>query len=160
MRFNIYSFTVTSADSGVVRDVAVKAYRGSLLLTNFRVRIDGAVAGVEVGDLDTNRLPELYIYSTSGGSGSFGHVYGWQFLPERIATIQTTSWLTGHDGYMGHDSLWVERDVLCRTFPTYNAGDANAQPTGKTRLVRYRLRPAGESFVLIADPQTEQSTDR
>jgi len=160
LRFNIYTFTISATDSGSVRDLFVKAYRGSLLLTNFHTRIDGAVVGAEVADLDKNRLPELYVYSTSDGSGSFGRVYGWQFLPERKADIQAPNWLEVGVGYMGHDSLWTEQTSLCRKFPVYNAGDANAQPTGGEKMIRYRLLPAGQSFTLIPEPSADQAASR
>ncbi|MFD2569706.1 hypothetical protein ACFSUS_03620 [Spirosoma soli] len=152
LRFNIYTFTITATDSGAVRDLNVKAYRGALLLTNFRTRIDGAVVSAEVADLDQNRFPELYVYSTSDGSGSFGRVYGWQFLPERKADVTLVNWqLKNTDGYMGHDSLWVERDILCRKYPIYRPGDANAEPTGGVRMMRYRLRAAGDKYTLMAE---------
>lgn len=152
LRFNVYTFTVTAADTGRVRDVQVKAYRGELLLTNFRVRVEGTVTGAEVGDLDNNRFPELYVYSTTNGSGSFGRVYGWQFLPERKADITPANWRDRlPDGYMGHDSVWVERDILCRKFPVYQPGDANAEPSGGYRMMRYKLRPAGTGFSLAAE---------
>ena len=152
LRFNVYTFAVTAADTGRVRDVQVKAYRGELLLTNFQVRVDGAVTGMEVADLDNNRFPELYVYSTSAGSGSFGRVYGWQFLPERKADITPANWRsTMPQGYMGHDSLWVERDILCRKFPIYQPGDANAEPSGGYQMMRYKLQPAGTAFSLTAE---------
>ncbi|QDK78215.1 hypothetical protein EXU85_06230 [Spirosoma sp. KCTC 42546] len=152
LRFNVYSFSVLAADTGRVREVIVKAYRGELLLTNFRVRIDGAVVGAEVADLDNNRFPELYVYSTSDGSGSFGHVHAWQFLPERKADITVPNWrVTLPEGYMGHDSLWVERDIFCRKYPIYRSGDANAEPSGGFQMVRYRLKPAGAGFTLAAE---------
>lgn len=154
LHFNIYTFTIVAADSGAVRDLTIKAYRGQLLLTNFRTRIDGAVAGAEVADLDHNRFPELYVYSTSSGSGSFGRVYGWQFLPERKADIQLTNWrLPPANGYMGHDSLWVEDSVLCRQYPVYRPGDANAEPSGGMQMLRYQLQPAGQGFALVAEPE-------
>lgn len=152
LRFNVYTFTVTATDTGRIRDVQVKAYRGELLLTNFRVRVEGTVTGAEVADLDNNRFPELYVYSTTNGSGSFGRVYGWQFLPERKADITLINWRNRlPDGYMGHDSVWVERDILCRKFPVYQPGDANAEPSGGYQMMRYKLRPAGTGFSLIAE---------
>lgn len=151
LRFNVYTFSVLATDTGAVRDLTVKAYRGSLLLTNFRTRVDGAVVRAEVADLDKNRFPELYVYSVSDGSGSFGRVYGWQFLPDRKADIQTMNWWQGMPGYMGHDSLWVERDVLCRQFPVYGPGDANAEPSGGVRRVRYRLQAAGMAYRLVPE---------
>lgn len=152
LRFNVYTFTVMAADTGRVHDVQVKAHRGQLLLTSFRIRVDGAVTDAEVADLDNNRFPELYIYSTSDGSGSFGRVYGWQFFPERKADIVSTNWnVAMPNGYMGHDSLWVKGDELYRRFPIYEPGDANAEPSGGYRLMRYKLRPSGTAFSLTAE---------
>ena len=148
----MYTFTVSAADTGRVRSVLVKAYRGELLLTNFRIRVDGAVVGAQVGDLDNNRFPELYIYSTSDGSGSFGRVYAWQFLPDRKVDITPANWRSpALNGYMGHDSLWIERDILCRKFPAYQSGDANAEPSGGFQMIRYKLQPAGSGFSLMAE---------
>jgi hypothetical protein len=152
LKFNVYTFSLMAADSGRVRDVFVKAYRGELLLTSFRVRVDGAVVGAEVADLDGNRFPELYVYSTSYGSGSFGRVYAWQFLPDRKADVTLPNWrLQPVNGYMGHDSLWIEGDILCRKYPVYQFGDANAEPSGGYRMVRYKLRPAGTGYLLVAE---------
>lgn len=154
LRFNVYTFTVSAADTGAVRELTVNAYRGAQLLTNFRVRIDGAIVGAEVADLDNNRFPEVYVYSTSDGSGSFGRVYAWQFLPERRADITAANWsLPTDSGYMGHDSLWVERDILCRKYPVYQPGDGNSEPTGGTRMVRYQLKPSGTKFAFVTKPE-------
>ncbi|WP_245877718.1 PliI family lysozyme inhibitor of I-type lysozyme [Spirosoma fluviale] len=153
MRFNIYSFTIAASDSGRTRNLQVKAYRGALLLTNFTMLVDGPVMGAEVADLDSNRFPELYVYTTTDGSGSFGRVYAWQFLPERKADILLPAWQTPEvDGYMGHDSLWIEQSRLFRKFPVYRAGDANVAPSGGYRLTRYQLKPSKNGFALIAEP--------
>ncbi|WP_020605009.1 hypothetical protein [Spirosoma spitsbergense] len=152
LQFNIYRFLVSAPDSGRVRTVTIKAYRGELLLTKFTVRVDGAVSGTDVADLDGNRFPELYLFSTSDGSGSFGRVYAWQFMPERKADISLPrNWLPEPvQGYMGHDSLWVENNLLCRRYPIYQAGDANATSSGGYRLMRYQLKPAGTGYALTA----------
>jgi hypothetical protein len=152
LRFNVYKFLVAAADSGAVRDLSIKAYRGELLLTTFQIRIDGAIVGAEVADLDNNRFPELYVYSASNGSGSFGRVYAWQFLPERKADVTPLNWrLTTTEGYMGHDSLWVEQNILCRKYPVYLPGDANAEPSGGIQMKRYRLQQAGAGYALVAE---------
>ncbi|GAB3644085.1 hypothetical protein GCM10027423_47220 [Spirosoma arcticum] len=153
LRYNVYTFTISGADTGAVRDLTINAYRGLLLLTKFGVRVDGAVVNAEVADLDNNGFPELYVYCTSDGSGSFGRVHAWQFLLERKADITLAGWTLPKDsGYMGHDSLWIERDILCRKYPIYQSGDANTGPTGGTRMVRYRLKPTGLKFTLVAQP--------
>ena len=155
LQFNIYRFLVSAPDSGRVRTATIKAYRGELLLTKFTVRVDGAVSGTEVADLDGNRFPELYLYSTSDGSGSFGRVYAWQFMPERRATIDLPqNWLPESvKGYMGHDSLWVEKNLLFRRYPVYQAGDANATSSGGYRIMRYQLKPEGAGYRLTANEQ-------
>lgn len=152
LRYNIYSFSIDAPDSGIVRELTIKAHRGQLLLTNFRVRIEGAVAGAQVADLDKNRYPELYVYSSTSGGGSYGRVYGWQFLPERKADVMVVNWrLSPERGYMGRDSLWIERDVLCRQYPVFRPGDDETEPTGGNRIVRYRLRSVGPGFALVAE---------
>lgn len=148
LRYNVYVFTVSAPDTGAVREMRVRAQRGQLLLTSFRIRVDGTVLNAEVADLDGNRFPELYVYTATDGSGSFGRVYAWQFMPERLATITPVNWSKPAEGYMGHDSLWVEPNMLCRKFPVYKPGDANAQPSGGAQMMRYYLRPVGTGYVL------------
>ncbi|AQG80336.1 hypothetical protein [Spirosoma montaniterrae] len=153
LRYNIYSFTLTSPDTGKAHVLTVRAYRGQLLLTTFQTRVEGPIVGADVADLDGNRFPEVYAYSQSTGSGSFGRVYAWQFLPERKADIALPNWRLPDDvGYMGHDSLWVEQDILCRRYPVYRSGDVNAEPTGGNTMKRYRLRQAGTGYALVAEP--------
>ena len=149
LRFNVYTFTVETPDTGAVRTASIKAWRGQLLLTSFLVRVDGAITKAEVADLDGNRFPELYVFSRSSGSGSFGRVYGWQFFSERKADITPVSWqLSAKTGYMGHDSLWLDQNMLCRQFPRYKPGDTNASPTGGIGMMRYQLKPVGQGYTL------------
>ena len=148
LHFNVYTFNVSATGSGTVRELTVRAFRGNLLLTRFQLPTDGAVVGAEVADLDTNRFPELYVYTSSDGSGSFGRVYGWQFLPEQKADIKLADWLKTPAGYMGHDSLWTEQSILCRKYPVYQPGDANAQPSGGFAMLRYQLRATGSGYTL------------
>lgn len=148
LRFNVYTFTVNGADTGRVRPVRVAAYRGATLLTRFDIKTDGAVTDAAVGDLDRNGMPELYLFATSEGSGSFGQVYAWQFLPQRRAAILCPAWRPKTDEYMGRDSIWLADGYLNRTYPIYQSGDAQAEPSGGLRYLRYRLRDAGSYYAL------------
>jgi hypothetical protein len=49
---------------------------------------------------------------------------------------------------MGHDSFAVSGNTLVRHFPLYKAGDGNAQPTGGSRQISYRLALAEAGWVL------------
>jgi hypothetical protein len=105
--------------------------------------VDGTVTGAEVADLDADGSPELYVYVTSAGSGSYGSLVAFATsgrkslgeilqppLPEGAAAAA---------GYRGHDRFEVAGDVLLRRFPVYRDGDSNAAPSGGTRRLRYRL---------------------
>lgn len=153
LRFNVYSFSVSADDTASVRQMTIKAYRGKLLLTNFKVQLNGTVTNAEVADLDKNGFPELYIYSTN--ENSLGRVHAWQFLAERKAAITPVNWPLATDkAYMGQDSLWVDRASLCRKYPAYQVVKGKKVATGYTHWVRYRLRPVGSSFALVPEPKS------
>ncbi|WP_080239012.1 hypothetical protein [Spirosoma rigui] len=152
LRFNVYSFNVSAADSANARQLTVKAYRGTLLLTNFKVQLDGSIINAEVGDLDKNGFPELYVYSMK--ANSLGRVHAWQFLADRKASITPVNWPLATDkAYMGQDSLWIDRASLCRKYPAYQVVNGKKVATGKTHWVRYRLKAVGSSFALVAEPR-------
>jgi hypothetical protein len=52
---------------------------------------------------------------------------------------------------MGHDELRVVENALVRRFPVYRDGDTNAQPTGGTRQIRYKLGAGEAAWVLRQD---------
>lgn len=148
LTFGGYRFQIDASAGDTKRLLQIHAVRGNTLLTAFHLPIDRPVIDAHVADLDANHFPELYIFLSSDGSGSFGRVMAWQFLSQRKAEIRTEGWQLNDAAYMGHDSLWIEEGVLCRRFPVYRPGDANAQPSGGMRTIRYRLQVAGEQFLL------------
>lgn len=101
------------------------------------------VVGAELGDLNVDGWPEVLVYLTSDGSGSYGRIIGYSvnkgksmsevYLPE-LADDKKMS-----EGYMGHDEFGIVENTFCRRFPLYNPKDTNAKPTGKTRQVQYKL---------------------
>ncbi|MCP9780612.1 MULTISPECIES: hypothetical protein [Cyanobium] len=116
-----------------------------------RQEILGSVSGVEVADLDANGLPEVYVFITSAGSGSYGSMEGWALNKGRrsLSTIHMPE-LTGQaaQGYQGHDEFAVVELTLARRFPIYRPGDNNAKPTGGTRQISYKLVPGEASWQL------------
>ena len=149
LHYNVYTFSVSAVPNEGISELIVRAYRGNLLLTRFQIPADGIVLHADVADLDNNRFPELYVYARSDGSGSFGNVYAWQFLLSYRADIKPMNWFALPDGYMGHDSLWVEGNALCRRYPVFQPGDANFQPSGGLQTVYYQLQPVGMEYVLL-----------
>jgi hypothetical protein len=56
---------------------------------------------------------------------------------------------------MGHDEFAVLENVLGRRFPVYKEGDANSEPSGKTRQLQYKLTPGEAGWVLQLKDITE-----
>jgi hypothetical protein len=117
--------------------------------------IDGTVTGAEVADLNTDGSPEIYVYVTSAGSGSYGSLVAYSankrkslseiYLPplsENKAAAQA---------YMGHDEFAVVESTLVRRFPIYKPGDSNSKPTGGTRQLQYKLVPGEATWILRLD---------
>jgi hypothetical protein len=107
------------------------------------------ISDVFVTDLDANGYDEIYIITTSAGSGSYGTILGFASNKDKsLSMINFPEIQTGDEnfkGYMGHDSFKLEDQKLVRIFPIYNKGDTNENPTGGRRKLVYGLVP-GEAM--------------
>ncbi|MGD9041873.1 MAG: hypothetical protein PVH82_19685, partial [Desulfobacteraceae bacterium] len=107
------------------------------------------ISDVFVADLDGNGFDEIYIITTSAGSGSYGTVLGFASNKDKsLSMINFPEMRKGDDyfeGYMGHDTFKIEDQRLVRIFPIYNKGDTNENPTVGRRKLVYRLYP-GEAM--------------
>jgi hypothetical protein len=108
-----------------------------------------SISDLFVADLDANGFDEIYIITTSAGSGSYGTVLG--FASNRDKSLSMINFPEiqegdkNFEGYMGHDTFKIENQKLVRIFPIYNKGDTNQYPTGGTRKLVYGLYP-GEAM--------------
>ena len=107
------------------------------------------ISDVFVADLDENGFDEIYIITTSAGSGSYGTVLGFASNKDKSLSMINFPEIQKRDenfkGYMGHDTFNIEDQKLVRIFPVYNEGDTNQNPTGGTRKLLYGLYP-GEAM--------------
>lgn len=114
--------------------------------------IDGFVHGAEVADLNADGSPEIYIYVTSAGSGSYGMVVAYSANRKKSLSEIYFPSLTEDEivsmGYMGHDEFTVGEGALLHRFPIYQPGDTNANSTGGMRQVQYRLTHGEAGWVL------------
>lgn len=105
--------------------------------------IDGIVTGAEVGDLNLDGYPELLVFVTSAGSGSYGSVIGYSSNAGKSMSRMNTALATENpkysNGYMGHDTLSLVEGTLVQAFPVYRKGDLNSKPTGPTRQIQYKI---------------------
>lgn len=97
----------------------------------------------EIGDLNIDSYPEIFVYLSSEGSGSYGKLIAYStnngksvsqvYLPEISENEEI------NEGYMGHDEMAIVENTFCQRFPIYKERDSNAQPTGGVRQIQYKL---------------------
>ncbi len=127
---------------------------------NETFNIDGEeVINAEVEDLNSDGSPELFVFTQSVGSGSYGNVYAFSVNNKKSMSevyFQPTAENSEiNKGYMGHDEFSLVENTLGQRFPIYKEGDTNAEPTGGTRQVSYRLVEGEAMRKLKVDKMTE-----
>jgi len=142
LNFGKIVFHVSCPNESSLNDVTivVKGLGGD---TSIVRRADGAVTGAEAADLNSDGFPEIYIYVTSAGSGSYGSLVAYSTNKNKpLSEIYLQPFDNNEvnfKGYMGHDFFTVSEGYLTRSFPVYNDGDTNVKPTGGIRRLRYKL---------------------
>jgi hypothetical protein len=146
------SFTVASPNSGSVNKLTITPQGLSEDSQVRETQIDGIVSDAVVDDLNADGSPEIYVFVTSAGSGSYGTLVAYGatakkslsdiFLPD-ISEDKKLS-----KGYMGHDQFSIADGRFVRRFPIYKSGDPNCCPSGGMRQIRYKLTPGEAAWVL------------
>ena len=142
------SFQVATKGAGSVQQLAVKAKENGHAFPVVKQELIGSLSGSEVEDLNSDGRPELVLFVTSAGSGSYGSVLAWSASKGHTLLPITMPDLSGKlaQGYMGHDQFNVVETTLVRRFPIYRAGDTNAKPRGGTRQINYKMVPGEAGF--------------
>lgn len=123
------------------------------------IEIEGQVNNAEISDLNADGYPELLVYTTSAGSGSYGNVIGFSpnngkslsriYFPKVADNPKTNS------GYMGHDEFAIVGNTLVQRFPIYKKEDSNSNPTGRLRQIKYKLIDGEGSRKFVLDKVVE-----
>jgi len=123
------------------------------------MEIDGSVTNAEIEDLNSDGFPEVLIYTTSAGSGSYGNVIGYSVNNGKsISQIYFPGIADNpkaNKGYMGHDEFAIVETTLVQRFQLYNPGDPNSSPTGNIRQIQYKLRDGEASRKFVIDKIVE-----
>jgi hypothetical protein len=143
------SFQVTTQGTGSVQQLVVKASEHGHAYPVVKQELLGSLTGREVEDLNGDGRPELILLVTSAGSGSYGSVLAWSASKGHTLLPVTRPELSGKlaQGYRGHDQFAVVETTLMRRFPIYRPGDTNAEPTGGTRQISYKLVASEAGFL-------------
>ena len=152
-------FAVQASAGGSINQLRIKPSGLTVDNSKITAELDGTAYDAELADLDGNRWPEIYVYVSSAGSGSYGSLAayavnnGKSITPIYLPPLEQSP--EAFEGYMGHDTFTVVEHRLVRRFPVYRQGDANAAPTGGTRQLQYRLVPGEAGWELQVDRITE-----
>jgi hypothetical protein len=146
-----YSFLVEVYD----KTLSIESFGLTVSNEKLSHQLEGSVMNAEVGDLNVDGFPEVFVYVQSDGSGSYGSLIGYSvnngksmsqvWLPDILENVEASR------GYMGHDEFSIIENTLVRRFPVYNPGDSNASPTGGTRQLQYKLIESEASRQFIID---------
>jgi len=151
------SFHVTSPNSAAGNSLKIVPAGLAIDNTPTSRDIDGIVTGAEVGDINADGSPEIYVYVTAPGPDARASLVAYSannkkslseiYLPPLDGTANAK-------GYRGHDAMAVVETVLARRLPIYGAGDPPV-PTGRTRQLQYKLKPGEAGWVLNLDRVVE-----
>jgi len=136
-------FTVTSIKNEFNTEITIVPFGLEISNRILKHEIDGTITNAEIEDLNSDGFPELLIYTTSYGSGSYGNVIGYSVNNGKSVSqiyfppISQNPEL--NKGYMGHDEFAIVETSLVQRFKTYNPEDSNSNPTGKIRQIQYKL---------------------
>lgn len=145
-------FEVTTPNDGSINQLTISIEGLRHDVEPIVREIEGTVTGVEVADIDRNGSPEIYVYVTGAGSGSYGSLVALAVNNRKSVSDIYLPALTDDKklsaGYMGHDEFAVVESNLSRRFPVYKPGDMNARPTGGMRQIAYKLVPGEAGWKL------------
>ncbi|MGB5707200.1 MAG: hypothetical protein WBM41_10220 [Arenicellales bacterium] len=152
-------FRVRATDAGSINQLTIQAAGLDNGAQVFAHEIDGTAYTAEVADLDANGWPEIYVYVSSAGSGSYGSLVAYAVNTGKSITPIYLRPLTKHPavsvGYMGHDNFATVENRLVQRFPVYREGDTNSEPTGGMRQLQYRLVAGEAGWQLEVDKVVE-----
>lgn len=122
-------------------------------ITGYTIRM------AETGDLNNDSYPEVFVYLTSDGSGSYGRLIGYSVNDGKSMSQVSLPEITDNPelskGYMGHDEMAIVESTFCQRFPIYKEGDSNANPTGGMRQIQYKLTEGEACRILKVDKVIE-----
>lgn len=151
---SLFDIDVVVSSSGMssLNTVAVRMGDAQAKVTE---DVDGIAYLAEIADINADQRPEVFVYVSSAGSGSYGSLLAYVVEADMSLSPVALPDL-GHSpeassGYMGHDEFRVVETSLVRRFPLYQTGDVNAEPTGGHRNVAYKLVRADEGWSLAVD---------
>lgn len=148
-------FVVEATNEGSMNNLTITPSGLSEVNDVISREIDGSVTNAELGDINADGSPEIYVWVNSAGSGSYATPIGYSANNNKslseIYFPPISEDAVNSKGYMGHDEFAVVEGVVAQRFPIYKDGDTNAQPSGKMRQLQYKLTAGEAGWVMKVD---------
>lgn len=111
--------------------------------------IDGVVTGADIGDINADKSPEIYIYVKAKDSMSLiaYSVNNKKSLSE-IYLPPFTDDPKLAKGYRGHNEIALVENVIAQRFPVYKDADKDGKASGGMRQLQYKLKPGEAGWLL------------
>lgn len=158
LTFGDVSFDITSIGEGSLQQVTIQSFGPSIEKKVMMMKLD-PITSAEVADLNSDGHAELLVYTQSAGSGSYGKVVAFSVNNgksiSQVTFPETSNNSKINKGYRGHDKFAIVNNQLTQEFPIYNSSDTNAEPTGKKRVVTYKLVDGEASRVFVVNKVKE-----
>ena len=115
------------------------------------------VTGADIGDINVDGSPEIYVYIKDAKGGSSLIAYSANnkkslsdiYLPPITDDPKLTK------GYRGHDEIAMVEGIIALRFPIYKDSDTDDKPSGGMRQLQYKLTQGEASWVLKLDKVLE-----
>jgi hypothetical protein len=118
--------------------------------------IKGMVTGADIGDINVDRSPEIYVYMkdknntsliaySANNKKSLSEIY----LPPVSEDPKLSK------GYRGYNEIAMAEGIVVQRFPIYKDNDTDDKPTGGMRQLQYKLTQGEASWVLKLDKMLE-----
>ena len=137
------NFDIRATNSGFMNQLIIVPSGLEIVNRPVHHEIDGTVTNAEIEDLNSDGSPEVLVYITSAGSGSYGSVIAYSVNNKKSMSQVYFPGIKDNPeaskGYMGHDEFAIVETSFVQRFPVYKENDTNAEPTGGMRQIQYKL---------------------
>lgn len=119
--------------------------------------IDGTVTGADIGDINVDGSPEIYVYikDAKGKTSMCAYSANKKKSLSDIYLPPFTDDPKLVKGYRGHDEIAMVEGIIALRFPIYKDNDTDDKPTGGWRQLQYKLTQGEASWVLKLDKTIE-----
>jgi hypothetical protein len=115
--------------------------------------LNGVVTGADVGDINVDRSPEIYVY-VKDAKGKLSLIAYSANNKKSLSDIYLPPFTDDPKfakGYRGHDDIAMVEGIIALRFPIYKDNDSDDKPKGGWRQLQYKLVPGETNWQLKLD---------